>query len=47
MQVAFTTLFWVAVIFIVVMFYRFVRAIERISDKIDKGIVVRKEDTPA
>jgi hypothetical protein len=32
-------------IFIVVMSYRFVRATEKIADKIEKGIVVRKEDT--
>jgi hypothetical protein len=47
MQVAFTTFFWVIVIFVVVMFYRFVRAAERIADKIDKVAVIRKEDTPA
>jgi hypothetical protein len=32
-------------IFIVVMSYRFVRATEKIADKLDKGIVIKKEDT--
>jgi hypothetical protein len=32
-------------IFVVVMLYRFVRATEKIADKIEKGIIVRKEDT--
>jgi hypothetical protein len=33
------------IIFIIVMTYRFVRATEKIADKIEKGIVIRKEDT--
>jgi hypothetical protein len=31
-------------VFIVVMTYRFVRATEKIADKIDKGIILKKED---
>jgi hypothetical protein len=34
-------------IFMVVMVYRFVKATEKIADKMEKGIIVRKEDTPA
>ena len=45
--IIYATLNLAAVVFIVVMVYRFVVAWERIADKIDKGIVVRKEDTPA
>lgn len=33
-------------VFIMVMFYRFVRAVERIADRIDQGLTIRKEDTP-
>jgi hypothetical protein len=43
-QYIYATLHLAVVIFFVVMVYRFVRATERISDKIDQGIVVRKED---
>jgi len=32
-------------VFVVVMMYRFVRATEKIADKIDKGIIIRNEDT--
>ena len=32
-------------IFVIVMTYRFVRATEKIADKIEKGIIARKEDT--
>jgi hypothetical protein len=34
-------------IFVVVMMYRFVRATEKIADKIDKGLILKKEDTTA
>jgi hypothetical protein len=35
------------VIFVVVMVYRFVRAFEKIADGVNKGIVVKKDDTTA
>ncbi len=35
------------IIFFVVMTYKFVRAAERIADRMEKGIVIRKEDTQA
>jgi hypothetical protein len=31
-------------VFFIVMFYRLVRAVEKISDNIEKGIVIKKED---
>jgi hypothetical protein len=41
-------LFMAAVyVFLIVMSYRFVRAAERIADRMEKGIVIRKEDTQA
>jgi hypothetical protein len=33
------------VIIIVVLVYKFVKAFEKISNKIDKGIVIKKDDT--
>ncbi len=32
-------------VFLIVMFYRLVRAVEKISDNIEKGIIIRKEDS--
>jgi len=32
-------------VFLVVMFYRLVRAIEKIADNVGKGIFIKKEDT--
>jgi hypothetical protein len=34
-------------VFIGVMLYRFVRAAEKIADRMGKGIVIQKEDTTA
>ena len=47
MQLVWTTINLAIAVFFVVMFYRFVRATEKIADKMDKGIVVRKEDATA
>ena len=33
------------VIFVVFMIYRFVKATEKIADKLEKGIVIKKDDT--
>jgi len=33
------------VMFFIVMIYRFVRAFEKIANSMDKGIVIKKEDT--
>jgi uncharacterized membrane protein len=33
------------VIFVILMIYRFVRAFEKIANSMDKGIIIRKEDT--
>jgi ABC-type uncharacterized transport system permease subunit len=33
------------VIFVILMTYRFVRAFEKIANSMDKGIVIRKDDT--
>ncbi|MBE3142411.1 MAG: hypothetical protein IMZ61_00575 [Planctomycetes bacterium] len=33
------------VIFFIVMIYRFVRAFEKIANSMDKGIVIKKDDT--
>ncbi len=33
------------VVFVVVMVYRFVKAFEKIAGSLDKGIVIRKDDT--
>ncbi len=32
-------------IFVIIMIYRFVRAFEKIANSMDKGIIIRKEDT--
>ena len=45
--VIYATLHLAVVIFFVVMVYRFVVATEKIADKIDKGVGIRKEDTQA
>jgi hypothetical protein len=36
---------YIVVIFIVVMVFRFIRAFEKIASSLDKGIVVKKDDT--
>jgi hypothetical protein len=33
------------VIFVILMIYKFVRAFEKIANSMDKGIVIRKDDT--
>ena len=33
------------VMFVIVMVYRFVRAFEKIANSVDKGIVIKKDDT--
>jgi hypothetical protein len=33
------------IIFILVMFYKFVKAFEKIANRFDKGIIVNKDDT--
>lgn len=33
------------VVFVIVMVYRFVKAFEKIAGSLDKGIVIRKDDT--
>ncbi len=33
------------VVFVIVMAYRFVRAFEKIANSVDKGLVIRKDDT--
>jgi hypothetical protein len=35
------------VVFVIVMVYRFVKAFEKIAGSLDKGIVIRKDDTTA
>ncbi len=37
---------YIVVIFIVVLVFRFIRACEKIANSLDKGIVIRKDDTP-
>ena len=32
-------------VFFIVMFYRLVRAVEKVSDNIEKGISIKKEDS--
>jgi len=43
----FVVIYLFFIIFFVVMTYKFVRAAERIADRVEKGIVIRKEDTQA
>jgi len=33
------------VVFVIIMVYRFVKAFEKIANSMDKGIVIKKEDT--
>jgi hypothetical protein len=35
----------IIIVFIVLMIYRFVRSFEKIADSLNKGIVIRKDDT--
>ena len=37
----------VVVVFVIVMIYRFVKAFEKIANSMDKGIVIKKDDTTA
>ena len=36
---------YVVIIFIVVLVFRFIRAFEKIASSLDKGIVIKKDDT--
>jgi hypothetical protein len=36
---------YIVVIFIVVLVFRFIRAFEKIASSLDKGIVIKKDDT--
>ena len=43
----FYILLWIAITaFLLTMLYRFVRAVERIADKFERGITVIKEEAP-
>jgi hypothetical protein len=33
------------IIFMIVMFYKFVKAFEKIANRFDKGVIVKKDDT--
>jgi hypothetical protein len=38
--------YYAFIVFITVMFYRIAKAVEKIADRIDQGLTIRKEDMP-